>query len=181
MGTPSSSKTGKRVAQLFFGVCASGLSGHILSKLTLKRGDPMKTALSLVCVALAAILTTWCTSTNGAGTPSPNPKLKPSDAFQLIQKNKGNPQFVILDVRTPDEFKSGHIEGAINIDINADSFKNDIGRLDRGKTYLVYCRTGRRSAEAMDIMRNLGFAHLLGIEGDIVKWNAEKLPLVKER
>ena len=105
--------------------------------------------------------------------------MSPVEAFALIQKNKGNPKFVVLDVRTPEEFKTGHIEGAINIDINSNAFKDEIGKLDREKTYLVYCRTGRRSKEAVQIMRGLGFRNLLRFEGDIVKWRAEKLPLAK--
>lgn len=113
----------------------------------------------------------------GAGD---SPLMKPSDAFALIQKNKGNPQFVLLDVRTPEEFKAGHIEGAVNVNFNGSAFREEIGKLDRGKTYLVYCRTGRRSAEAVRIMRDLGFIRILQFEGDIVRWQAENLPLVKK-
>jgi rhodanese-related sulfurtransferase len=108
------------------------------------------------------------------------PLLKPAEAFALIQKNNGNPQFVVLDVRTPEEFKEGHIEGAVNVNFNSKAFREEIGRLDRQKTYLVYCRTGRRSKEAVRIMQDLGFTHLVLFEGDIVGWKAEKLPLVNQ-
>jgi rhodanese-related sulfurtransferase len=105
--------------------------------------------------------------------------LKPQEAFALIQKNRDNPDFVVLDVRTPDEFKSGHIEGALNIDYNSGGFKTELAELDKKKTYFVYCRTGRRSGEAVRIMKDLGFSNIVRMEGDILKWQAANLPLVK--
>lgn len=105
--------------------------------------------------------------------------LEPRAALSLIEKNKGNDRFVILDVRTPDEFASGHIGDAINIDYNSPLFRNNLARLDKEKTYLVYCRTGRRSSSAVQTMLELGFTHIYRISGDIVKWQSMKLPLVK--
>jgi len=63
------------------------------------------------------------------------------DAYTLIQKNKGNPDFVILDVRTPAEFADEHIENAINLDYYSETFRDDLNKLDKTKTYLIYCRT----------------------------------------
>src|SRR3990172_7032601 len=60
---------------------------------------------------------------------------------------------VVLDLRTPDEFASGHITGAVNIDFYATDFADQIGALDRGARYVVYCRSGNRSGEAMDLFR----------------------------
>jgi hypothetical protein len=61
----------------------------------------------------------------------------PREAYSLIQKNKDDPNFVIRDVRTPREFAGGHIEGSINLDYNAPSFKGDLNGLDKTKMYLV--------------------------------------------
>ncbi len=97
----------------------------------------------------------------------------------MVQKNKNNKDFVVLDVRTPEEFASGHIEGAINIDYNSERFKSEIGKLDKNKSYLVYCRTGRRTSGAVKIMTQLGFNRIYTIKGDIVEWQAEHLPLVR--
>jgi rhodanese-related sulfurtransferase len=105
--------------------------------------------------------------------------LEPKDALALIQKNKGNQGFVVLDVRTPDEFKDGHIEGAINVDYNSGGFKTELLKLDKKKTYFVYCRTGRRSGEAVKIMRDLGFGNIIRMKGDMIRWQSEKLPVVK--
>ncbi len=106
---------------------------------------------------------------------------EPKEAMELIQKNANNPNFVILDIRTPEEFDSGHIAGAININYHSDSFIEDLDKLDKSKTYLVYCRTGRRSGDAVSIMTRLGFKEIYRIKGDIVKWKSEGLPVVTKR
>jgi rhodanese-related sulfurtransferase len=89
----------------------------------------------------------------------------PQEAYSLTQKNKANPNFVILDVRTLKEFASGHIEGAINLDYNAPTFKDDLNGLDKTKMYLIYCRTSRRSRGALDMMRELEFHEVYHIRG----------------
>jgi len=104
--------------------------------------------------------------------------ISPEDAYELIQKNKGNPDFVILDVRTPQEFLQGHIDGAINIDFRSKSFRDELNKLNKTKTYLVYCRTGYRSGLAAEIMEDLGFQHIYNMKGGIVKWQAKGLPVV---
>lgn len=138
-----------------------------------------------VCFALIAGIMSIMVS---CSTPTPAPVggkkaavavLEPKDAMALIDGNRGNDRFVILDVRTPDEFESGHIRGAINIDYNFPLFGSEIDRLDRKKTYLVYCRTGRRSSSAVRTMVELGFTDIYRISGDIVKWQSAGLPVVK--
>lgn len=105
--------------------------------------------------------------------------LEPKETQALIQKNKGNADFVILDVRTPEEFESGHIEGALNINYHSEDFTASLDRLDKGKLYLVYCRTGRRSADTVSVMVRLGFTNILRFTGDIIRWKSEGLPVVK--
>jgi len=105
--------------------------------------------------------------------------LLPQDAFGLIQKNKGNDDFVILDIRTPEEFKDGHIEGAVNVDFRSPDFGIEIDRFDKNKTYFVYCRTGNRSHDALNLMGPLGFRFIVRLEGDITGWKATGLPVAK--
>lgn len=105
--------------------------------------------------------------------------LEPRLAFEFIKKNRRNPNFVVLDIRTPQEFQDGHIEGAVNIDYRSPSFGADLDRLDKTKIYFVYCRVGRRSGEAIEIMIRKGFASIYRTPGDIVAWTAAGLPLVK--
>ncbi len=137
-----------------------------------------KSVIRLILVAVLVVAASFMAHA-ASGKAGSIPILKPGEAFDLIKKNKDNPQFVILDVRTPEEFQSGHIPGAINIDLRNDAFEDEIKKLDREKTYLVYCRTGRRTKQAVSIMQELGFTHLLRIDGDITGWRAEKLPVAK--
>ena len=101
------------------------------------------------------------------------------EAFDLIQRNQGNQDFVIIDVRTPEEFNEGHLEKAVNIDFNAETFKEELAKLDKNKTYLVYCRSGNRSGRAMSIMRELGFKEVYNLSVGIKEWIAEGFPILK--
>jgi rhodanese-related sulfurtransferase len=85
---------------------------------------------------------------------------------------------ITLDVRTPGEFSEGHIEGAINIDVEGASFDSEIANLDKTKSYAVYCRSGRRSTIAVDKMSATGFEKLSNLESGINDWLANSLPLV---
>ena len=60
----------------------------------------------------------------------------------------------VLDVRTAEEYQGGHIEDAINIDVNSDSFAREVSKLDKDKPVLVYCRSGKRSLAASETARN---------------------------
>ena len=104
--------------------------------------------------------------------------LSPQDAFALIQDNQDNPNFAIIDVRTPEEVAGGYIEGAINIDFYADTFEAELGILDKSKVYLIYCRTGGRSGPTLPIMEELGFLEVYDIEGGILAWIEEELPVI---
>ena len=66
--------------------------------------------------------------------------------------NFAHPDIVLLDVRTPEEFAQGHLQGAINIDVQAEDFAQDIVQLDPNKTYYIYCRSGARAQVAKDAM-----------------------------
>lgn len=105
--------------------------------------------------------------------------ITPEEAYILIQENKDNPNFVILDVRTPEEFLGEYIENAVNLDYYSDTFKNDLDELDKNKTYLIYCRSGRRSENALNIMKELGFREVYNMSGGIIKWKSEGLPTTK--
>lgn len=77
---------------------------------------------------------------------------------------------VVLDVRTPEEFREGHLPNAILLDYYAPDFREKINQLDKNARYFVYCRTGRRSSDAIQMMRRDGFKQLENMDGGIVEW-----------
>ena len=81
---------------------------------------------------------------------------------------------IVLDVRTPEETALGKIKGAIEINIRDDNFAQKISKLDKEKTYLVYCRSGRRSTIASTTMAEYGFKKLYNLLGGYNAWSAEK-------
>jgi rhodanese-related sulfurtransferase len=87
------------------------------------------------------------------------------NARELISENSGNVDFVILDIRTPSEFRSGSIPNAINIDFRGADFAKKLSELDINKTYLVYCQSANRSTRAMPIFRELGFQNVYNMMG----------------
>jgi rhodanese-related sulfurtransferase len=91
-------------------------------------------------------------------------------ARKLIQERGGKADFVVLDVRTPGEFAAGHLPSAVNIDLQAQDFERRLAVLDRGKSYLVYCRSGNRSTQAIRAMDRLGFRSLYHMSEGTVGW-----------
>ena len=138
-------------------------------------------ALLVVLTGLSALIG-GCTCINGE-TPVIETQVtditSADEAYALIQDNADNEDFIIIDVRTPEEYAEGHIEEAINLDYNSDTFRDDIGLLDRDKTYFIYCRSGRRSAGALEVMQGLGFGKVYHLTGGILTWEAAGLPVVK--
>ena len=98
------------------------------------------------------------------------------DRFDEMTRQAGN---VVLDVRTADEFAQGHLHGAVNIDVNAPDFAQKVGALNKKATYLVLCRSGRRSEQACTTMAGLGFSRLYNLDGGISAWTASGKPVEK--
>ena len=80
---------------------------------------------------------------------------------------------VVLDVRSPKEVDSGAIPGHQHINISDSSFEYEAAKLDKSKPYLVYCKSGMRSAKACRVMSELGFSKLYNFKGGMMAWNAQ--------
>lgn len=91
---------------------------------------------------------------------------------QDFQSAMTAPNTVVLDVRTPSEFASGHLPNAMNIDVEAGDFGQQIANLDKSKTYAVYCHSGRRSGIALDQMMGAGFGSVYDLAGGIAAWQS---------
>lgn len=88
---------------------------------------------------------------------------------------------VVIDVRTPGEFDGGHLEGAVNIDVQSADFDARISELDPTVTYYVYCRSGNRSGQAIDRMSALGFTDLTNGGSVQSASDATGIPVVTEQ
>ena len=105
--------------------------------------------------------------------------ITPEEAYDLIWNNSGNDNFVIIDVRTPGEYADGYIKDAVNIDYYSKTFIDDIDKLDKNRTYLIYCRSGGRSGGALDTMEELGFREVYNMLGGITQWESEGFSTVR--
>ncbi len=116
---------------------------------------------------LLVFLTTGCHSQT-----SKNVHTVDTNAFAEKLKNTKNPQLV--DVRTPEEYSTGHIDNAKNINWNGNDFVANAEKLDKSKPVFVYCKVGGRSAQAADKLAGMGFTEIYNLDGGIMKWNASK-------
>jgi rhodanese-related sulfurtransferase len=92
----------------------------------------------------------------------------------MLEKRNG----IVIDVRRPEEWKTGYIKGAINIDYVAKDFEQRIAKLDKNKTYYVYCEVGGRSAQAAAYMKSQGFCKVVVLERGLKQWKEAGYPVV---
>ncbi|MFH2131179.1 MAG: rhodanese-like domain-containing protein [bacterium] len=105
--------------------------------------------------------------------------ISPQDSLLLIQANKDNPDFIMMDVRTPAETATGKIGNPIELDFLSPGFPNALQKLDKQKAYFVYCRSGNRSGQAMALMKQMGFQRVFNMTGGIRDWENLGYPITK--
>ena len=112
-----------------------------------------KTIIGVLTLLLLSLFLTSCSS--GGSSAITN-----VDAITFLAKaQSGNVQ--VIDVRTYGEFASGHLQGALNIDVESGAFDSGIANLDKTATYALYCRSGRRSTLAAERMAEAGFTNII--------------------
>ena len=128
-------------------------------------------------LVVLSFLATWigcnkksATKTEDNTTDGTYQSVTAQEADTLIEQNKDNPDFIILDVRTPGEFNRSHIAGAQNIDFYNSDFESNLEQLDKTKIYFVYCASGNRSGKAMKKMKSLNFRTVYNLLGGISGW-----------
>lgn len=99
----------------------------------------------------------------------------PQQFEEQMAKDKGQ----LIDVRTPKEYNAGHIAGAVNMHLYDKDFNERINTLDKDKTVYVYCKAGGRSADAVDLLRNSGFKHIVELQGGTDAWSEAGKPLAE--
>jgi rhodanese-related sulfurtransferase len=107
----------------------------------------------------AAILVGGCSAATTSGGTSAIREVGPAEAVRMLEDR------TVIDVRTAAEYADGHVGGALNIDVEADDFQQQIASLDRTAPYLVYCNSGRRSAIAAETMARAGFTDIVDAGG----------------
>ena len=132
----------------------------------------MKTRIIAATLSAAVLLGACGSGTATVDAPATQSieLINAGEANQLVADNSGSGDFVILDIRTPDEFDSGRITGSINLDFYESNFASELDKLDKDKTYFVYCNSGNRSGSAMGTMRDLGFTDVYDLDGGIQAW-----------
>jgi rhodanese-related sulfurtransferase len=105
-------------------------------------------------------------ATPAASAPAAGSSLAPAQ-FASAAKRPGT---TLLDVRTPAEFATGHLPGAINVDVSSRDFLARLDQLDRAGTYAVYCHSGNRSAAALQLMAQAGFSSAFDLSGGLQAW-----------
>ena len=100
--------------------------------------------------------------------------ITPADGLKLIEEQ---PEIVIIDIRPYLEYKIDHIPGALNLDYDGHDFQRKAEILDKGKKYLIYCKSGVRGGYFVEKMKESGFEEVYNIQGGYVGWKISKLPL----
>jgi len=111
-----------------------------------------------------------------AGCSSESAAVTAIGAAELVEV-VGQQQAVVIDVRTPQEYAEGHVPGALNIDIASATFDEEIAALPTDETYVVYCRSGNRSAQAATIMAEAGFADVYNVDAGLATLASAGVPL----
>ncbi|HEY51800.1 MAG TPA: rhodanese-like domain-containing protein [Dehalococcoidia bacterium] len=101
------------------------------------------------------------------------------EAFALMEDNRDNDDFVIIDLRSAKEYANGHIEEAVNLDYSASDFARELEELDRDMAYLLYSCTDDVSGQVLDMMAELGFTEVYNMLGGMEQWERVGLPKVQ--
>ncbi len=109
-------------------------------------------------------------------TGKPIKHVKADAAGKLLKDHK---EIIVIDIRTPNEFKAGHIKGARNIDFYEDDFGLAIRNLDRDKVYLVHCASGGRSGKSLELFEALKFKSVYHLDDGFKGWEKAGQPVEK--
>lgn len=130
----------------------------------------MKTLLLTLCATLFAM-----NALSAADAKPTGNVVTPEEAAKLIAEKKAT----VLDIRTPEEFREGHIAGAVNIDFTGDGFAQKIAALDKSKTYIVHCQGGGRSGRSMPVFDEAKFKSILHLQSGFKGWQSAGKPVEK--
>lgn len=131
----------------------------------------MKALFSTVTLASALLLAS-CSNAQQQNMPA---NADVATFEQLVSETPGQ----LVDVRTPEEYAQGHLDGSANMDFYASDFEEQLSTLDPEKPVYVYCRSGGRSSKAATMLRNKGFKEVVNLQGGILAWESQQRPVEK--
>jgi rhodanese-related sulfurtransferase len=105
--------------------------------------------------------------------------IPPKEAFELIKKNKENPDFAMIDLRSPEQHKEEYIENSVNIPFRGEDFLSRLNTLNKNKIYLIHCKVGSIGKRTLGKMEQQGFKQVYNIEGGIKNWIEKGFPTIK--
>lgn len=135
----------------------------------------MKPAMARSLLALILALSVLVTACSSDTRTQSIELVSPADAAQVIADDPAG--LVVLDLRTLEEFNEARLADAIMVDFYADDFADQLDTLNKDAPYVVYCRTGNRSSEAVKTMKDLGFVEVYEVDGGIVNWYDQGYPI----
>lgn len=145
----------------------------------------------------AAILLSFTLFLSACGTAAINPMMRTNPTMQtramsapravttitVKEANEWladpNSTWKLIDIRTPEEFATGHLKNAELMNFYDKDFRDRLLNMNRHQPTIIYCRSGNRSGKALEMMRELGFRNTYDIQGGTLAWQAAGLPLVK--
>jgi len=101
--------------------------------------------------------------------------VSPAEAAQVIEDDPTG--LIVLDIRTPEEFNDVRLADAVNVDYYDADFADQLDAFDKDDPYVMYCRSGNRSSDAVKTMKELGFVEVYEIDGGIVNWYDSGFPV----
>ncbi|MFU8839589.1 MAG: rhodanese-like domain-containing protein [Nitriliruptoraceae bacterium] len=120
----------------------------------------LRPLLTVASLAVAAVVLAACGTADAGTATADAPGVVAVDADDAVSLLAERDDLVVVDVRTPEEFAEGHLAGAELLDIYDPAFRDGVDGLDRDAAYLVYCRSGNRSGQAVALMEELGFTEV---------------------
>ena len=138
------------------------------------------TSAILALLFATLVLLSGCSEGEETGIPGQvTVDVSLEEAFTLMEDNQGSQDFMIIDLRSAEEYANGHIEEAVNIDYGAADFDAALDELERDKVYLLYSYKDDISGQVLDKMAELGFTRVYNMLGGMERWEKIGLPRVR--
>lgn len=144
------------------------------------RRRAFQTRVLSLSLLLGTALLFSCASGGQKGGDGSFSNVNAEEAKAMIEANAGNDQFVILDTRSSTEYATGHLIQSEFYNYSAADYWEQIKKLDKTKTYLLYCHSGGRSGKTLKFMKENGFKEAHNLKGGIVSWKRAGYPVVTD-